>query len=110
MITVTPVAADKLKEILTEEEGTYLRAFVQGGGCSGFQYGLLPAKNPEPADQVFESNGVRVVIDPVSISYLKGAEIDYIDSPTGGGFSIKNPNATSTCGCGQSFNTEEDQK
>ena len=107
MITVTPKAAEQLKDILTEEAGTYLRAFVQGGGCSGFQYGLQLEKNLlEGADQIFESNGVKVVVDPVSISYLKGAEIDFEETPNGGGFTIKNPNATSTCGCGSSFNTE----
>lgn len=107
MITVTEKATEKLKEILTEEDGTYLRAFVQGGGCSGFQYGLLPEKIPtEGSDQIFESNGIKVVVDPVSISYLKNAVIDFAESSTGGGFTINNPNAVSTCGCGSSFNTE----
>ncbi|MDP3792232.1 MAG: iron-sulfur cluster assembly accessory protein [bacterium] len=107
MVSVTPKAAEKLKDILTEEDGTYLRAYVQGGGCSGFQYGLQPEKIPtEGSDQVFESNGVKVIVDPISISYLKNAEIDFEENSTGGGFTIKNPNAVSTCGCGSSFNTE----
>ena len=82
-----------------------LRVFVQGGGCSGFQYGLMIEEGGAGVgDQAFESNGVRLFVDPVSISYLKGAEVDFVDTITGGGFTIKNPNATSTCGCGQSFN------
>jgi iron-sulfur cluster assembly accessory protein len=91
MINVSPTAASKINELLTEEgkTGSGLRVFVQGGGCSGFQ--------------VFESNGVRLFVDPVSISYLKGAEVDFVDTVTGGGFTIKNPNAVSTCGCGSSF-------
>ncbi len=109
MITVTDVAAKKLREILNEQEHTHLRTFVQGGGCSGFQYGLMTGnENSEEfkiteTDQVFESNGIKIVIDPISIRYLKGAEIDLTDN---GGFTFKNPNAKSTCGCGSSFSTE----
>ena len=107
MIKVTPKAAEKLKDgILTEEDGIFLRIYVQGGGCSGFQYGLIPAKNSEEADQTFESNGVKIIVDPISISYVKDAEIDFKDEVSGGGFIINNPDAKSTCGCGQSFNTE----
>ena len=83
-----------------------LRVFVQGGGCSGFQYGLILEDNKTGADQIFESNGVKIIVDPVSISYLKDAKVDFEENSAGGGFVIKNPNATSTCGCGQSFNTE----
>ena len=106
IITVTEAAAGKIRELLNEEGKTEsgLRVFVQGGGCSGFQYGLMIEENGGDADQVFESNGVKLYIDPVSISYLKGAEVDFVETVTGGGFTIKNPNATSTCGCGQSFN------
>ena len=105
MINVSETAASKINELLAEENkaGSGLRVFVQGGGCSGFQYGLMIEENGGTADQVYESNGVRLFIDPVSISYLKGAEVDFVDTVTGGGFTIKNPNATSTCGCGQSF-------
>ena len=105
MISVTPTAAEKITELLTEENklDAGLRVFVQGGGCSGFQYGLMIEEGGGAADQVFESNGVRLFIDPVSISYLKGAEVDFVDTITGGGFTIKNPNASSTCGCGSSF-------
>src|SRR5688500_7918751 len=106
MINVSTVAASKINELLAEEgkAGSGLRVFVQGGGCSGFQYGLMIEESGGgTADQVYESNGVKLFVDPVSISYLKGAEVDFVDTVTGGGFTIKNPNATSTCGCGQSF-------
>ena len=107
MINVSPTAATKINELLSEENkaGSGLRVFVQGGGCSGFQYGLMIEEGGAGVgDHAFESNGVKLFIDPVSISYLKGAEVDFVDTITGGGFTIKNPNATSTCGCGQSFN------
>ena len=107
-ITVTEAAATKIKELLAEEGKTDsgLRVFVQGGGCSGFQYGLMIEESGGVGvgDQAFESNGIKLFVDPVSVSYLKGAEVDFVDTITGGGFTIKNPNATSTCGCGQSFN------
>src|SRR5690242_15888924 len=105
MINVSPTAASKINELLVEEGKTEsgLRVFVQGGGCSGFQYGLMIEESGGVGDQTFESNGVRLFVDPVSISYLRGAEVDFVDTITGGGFTIKNPNATSTCGCGSSF-------
>ena len=105
-ITVTEAAATKIKELLSEEGKTDsgLRVFVLGGGCSGFQYGLMIEESGGVGDQAFESNGIKLFVDPVSVSYLKGAEVDFVDTITGGGFTIKNPNATSTCGCGQSFN------
>jgi iron-sulfur cluster assembly accessory protein len=105
MINVTPTAATKITELLAEEQkdGSGLRVFVQGGGCSGFQYGLMIDEGGSSGDQVFESNGVRLYVDPISVRYLSGAEVDFVDTVTGGGFTIKNPNAVSTCGCGQSF-------
>ena len=105
IVTVTESGASKIRELLSEEGKleSGLRVFVQGGGCSGFQYGLMIEEGGGVGDQVFESNGVRLFVDPVSISYLKGAEVDFVDTITGGGFTIKNPNATSTCGCGSSF-------
>ena len=107
MINVSPAAASKISELLAEEqkEGSGLRVFVQGGGCSGFQYGLMIEEARADADQVFLSNGVTLYVDPISIRYLSGAEVDFVDTVTGGGFTIKNPNAVSTCGCGQSFST-----
>jgi iron-sulfur cluster assembly accessory protein len=105
MINVTQTAASKINELLAEEQkpSSGLRVFVQGGGCSGFQYGLMIEESSVDSDQVFESNGVKLYVDPISIRYLKGAEVDFVDTVTGGGFTIKNPNAVSTCGCGQSF-------
>ncbi len=110
MVTITPSAAAKLKELIAEEnQGTQipetagLRLFVQGGGCSGFQHGLKIEKEPDENDKVFESNGIKIFIDPISIIYVSGAEVDFVED--NGGFGIKNPNAKSTCGCGQSFST-----
>src|SRR5687768_10891299 len=107
MINVTPTAASKIAELLVEEGrlGAGLRVFVQGGGCSGFQYGLMidEGDGDAEADQVFEVNGVRLLVDPISLRYLSGAEVDFVDNNMGGGFTIKNPNAKSTCGCGSSF-------
>jgi iron-sulfur cluster assembly accessory protein len=108
MITVTETAAGKISELLVEEGkvGAGLRVFVQGGGCSGFQYGLMidEGEGDPESDKVFEVNGVRLLVDPISLRYLGGAEVDFVDNNMGGGFTIKNPNAKSTCGCGSSFN------
>ena len=108
MINVTETAASKIAELLVEEGrlGAGLRVFVQGGGCSGFQYGLMidEGDGDAEADQVFEVNGVKLLVDPISLRYLSGAEVDFVDNNMGGGFTIKNPNAKSTCGCGSSFN------
>lgn len=107
VIVVTDAAASKIKDLLDEEGKTDsgLRVFVQGGGCSGFQYGLMIEEaGGGVGDQTYDSNGIKLFVDPVSLSYLKGAEVDFVDTITGGGFTIKNPNATSTCGCGSSFN------
>ena len=109
MINVSETAAAKISELLTEENkgDNGLRVFVQGGGCSGFQYGLMIEENGQGAgDQVYESHGVKLFVDPISIQYLKNAEVDFVDTVSGGGFTIKNPNAKSTCGCGQSFTAD----
>jgi iron-sulfur cluster insertion protein len=107
MINVTPAAASKISELLVEEnkENAGLRVFVQGGGCSGFQYGLMidEGEGDQTTDAVIETNGVKLLVDPISARYLAGAEVDFVDNITGGGFTIKNPNAKSTCGCGSSF-------
>lgn len=107
-LNVSQVAASKLTEILAEENKPQsgLRVFVQGGGCSGFQYGLMIEEAPGSGDKVIESNGVRLFVDPISIRYLMGAEVDFVDNIAGGGFTIKNPNARATCGCGHSFTTD----
>jgi iron-sulfur cluster assembly accessory protein len=109
MINVSETAASKIHELLVEERktGGGLRVYVQGGGCSGFQYGMMIEENGHGAgDHVFESHGVKLFVDPISIRYLQNAEVDFVDTVTGGGFTIKNPNATSTCGCGSSFSAE----
>lgn len=107
MINVTETAASRISELLVEEGrlGAGLRVFVQGGGCSGFQYGLMidEGEGDVESDQVFEVNGVKLLVDPISLRYLSGAEVDFVDNNMGGGFTIKNPNAKSTCGCGSSF-------
>lgn len=106
-ISVTDEAAGRISKLLSEENKSTagLRVFVQGGGCSGFQYGLMieESAGDVDTDQIFASNGVKVFVDPISVRYLTGAEVDFVDNLTGGGFTIKNPNAKTTCGCGQSF-------
>ena len=105
MINVSETAAAKINELLAEENkaGSGLRVFVQGGGCSGFQYGFTFDEDVAEDDTRMEKNGVTLVIDPMSYQYLVGAEIDYQEGLEGAQFVIKNPNATSTCGCGSSF-------
>lgn len=109
MINLSPVAAEKVKGILAQETSLKdggLRIYVQGGGCSGFQYGMVLDEVGE-GDETFELEGVKVIVDPMSLRYLEGAEVDYKEDLMGGGFAIKNPQAKSTCGCGHSFSTEE---
>jgi iron-sulfur cluster assembly protein len=108
-LSVTPLAATKIKELLQARNipGYALRVFVSGGGCSGMQYGMAFEGNPQEFDSVVEIEGVRLVIDPTSLMYLGGAIIDFVDSLMGGGFRIENPNAVSTCSCGSSFKTKK---
>lgn len=107
-ITLTSAAADAVRGLLKEREleGHALRVFVAGGGCSGYQYGMALEGDPRETDIVMEQHGVQVVVDEVSIQYLKGAHIDYVNEVMGSGFKIENPNATSACGCGNSFRTD----
>jgi iron-sulfur cluster assembly accessory protein len=104
--TVTPKAVEKVKQLMAAENkvGYGLRVAVQGGGCSGFQYGLTFDEARQPNDEVIEFDGLAVYVDPASQLYLEGVRIDYVDSLAGSGFKIDNPRATGTCGCGQSFN------
>ena len=101
----TDSAAAKVKELIDDEGNAALklRVFVQGGGCSGFQYGFTFDEEVNEDDTVMEKNGVQLLIDAMSYQYLVGAEIDYKDDLEGSQFVIKNPNATTTCGCGSSF-------
>ncbi|MGB3940122.1 MAG: iron-sulfur cluster insertion protein ErpA, partial [Candidatus Manganitrophaceae bacterium] len=98
-------AGEKVKEIMQGEQktGYGLRVYVTGGGCSGYQYGMAFEETPAEEDSVLEMQGVKVFVDPYSAPMLEGTEVDYVDSLQGAGFAIKNPNAKSTCGCGQSF-------
>jgi iron-sulfur cluster insertion protein len=103
----TDNAANKVKELIVEEGNPdlKLRVFVTGGGCSGFQYGFTFDEVANEDDTAMEKNGVTLLIDPMSYQYLVGAEIDYTEGLEGSQFVIKNPNATSTCGCGSSFSS-----
>ncbi len=104
-VVFTDNAANKVKELITEEGNAELklRVFVSGGGCSGFQYGFTFDEVCNEDDTILEKSGVTLLIDPMSYQYLVGAEIDYSEGLEGAQFVIKNPNATSTCGCGSSF-------
>jgi iron-sulfur cluster assembly protein len=108
-IDLTVAAAEAVKNLLEKREldGYSLRVFVQGGGCSGFQYGMALEGTIREQDTVIEEHGVKVVIDEVSVEYMRGASIDYIEDVMGSGFKIDNPNAVSACGCGSSFETKE---
>lgn len=101
----TETAAGKVKELIDEEgnESLMLRVFISGGGCSGFQYGFTFDENITDGDTVVEKGGVKLLIDPMSYQYLVGAEIDYTEGLEGAQFVIRNPNASTTCGCGSSF-------
>jgi len=105
MITITENATIKLKDILAEETNPNLklRIFVQGGGCSGMQYGFTLDEIANEDDFTLAEDGVEILVDAMSMQYLTGAEIDYKDDLMGSNFSIKNPNAQTTCGCGSSF-------
>ena len=101
----TNSAAKKVKELIADEgnDALMLRVFITGGGCSGFQYGFTFDDNITEGDAVVENEGVKLLIDPMSIQYLMGAEIDYSEGLEGAQFVIRNPNASTTCGCGSSF-------
>ena len=105
MLSLTDNAVQKVKNLLEAEDkaGYGLRVAVQGGGCSGFQYGLTWEKDQKSNDNVFEFSGLKVFVDPLSVMYLEEVSIDYVDSLSGSGFKIDNPRATGSCGCGSSF-------
>ncbi|HZF25427.1 MAG TPA: iron-sulfur cluster insertion protein ErpA [Steroidobacteraceae bacterium] len=104
-LVFTDAAASKVGELIRGESNPNLklRVFVQGGGCSGFQYGFTFDENIEDGDTCVENQGVKLIVDPMSFQYLMGAEIDYREDLEGAQFVIRNPNATTTCGCGSSF-------
>lgn len=105
LVTITESALAKVADLLAEENNPNLklRTFVQGGGCSGFQYGFTFDEEQNEDDFVIEKGTVKLLIDSMSLQYLQGATIDYKEDVMGSQFSIKNPNATTTCGCGSSF-------
>jgi iron-sulfur cluster assembly protein len=109
-LTVTETAASKAVELLSAsgKENAAIRVFVKSGGCSGYTYGLTIDEKKLEGDKTFEDRGVKVVVDGMSWALLQGSEVDYVESLMGGGFSVNNPNATSSCGCGHSFRTDGD--
>ena len=104
MITMTPAAEQKIRELIQEEKDTIgLRVYVKGGGCHGYQYGMAFESKMDDDDTVVEKDGVNVIMDSQSAPLLSGCEVDYEDKVQGSGFAIKNPQAKTTCGCGSSF-------
>jgi iron-sulfur cluster assembly protein len=106
VITMTTAASDKVHELLAQENdpSLALRIFVAGGGCSGLQYGMTLDEEQE-GDTVIPQGDFRVLVDEMSVGYIMGSEVDYVDSLMGAGFTVNNPNAVSSCGCGHSFRT-----
>ena len=106
IINMTPAASDKVRELLAQENdpSLALRVFVAGGGCSGLQYGMTLDEEQE-GDTVILISGFNILVDEMSMGYIDGSEIDYVDSLMGAGFTVNNPNAVSSCGCGHSFKT-----
>src|SRR5258708_19339359 len=106
IIGMTPSAAEKVGELVVQEKDPSLglRIFVGGGGCSGLQYGMTLDEEQE-GDTVITLSGFNVLVDEMSVGYINGSEVDYVDSLMGAGFTVNNPNAVSTCGCGHSFKT-----
>ncbi len=107
-ITMTPTALGKIRELLEQENDPTLglRVFVAGGGCSGLQYGMTLDEEQE-GDTILDQGGLKVFVDEMSLGYIAGSEVDYVDSLMGAGFTVNNPNAVSSCGCGHSFRTSE---
>lgn len=111
VVTLTENAASKIRQLMAEEpagEAQVLRVAIQGGGCSGFQYGLGFDRGSQAGDLEAEQHGVTVVVDPFSAPYLRGATVDFVDGIHESGFKIDNPNASSSCGCGHSFQVEDE--
>jgi iron-sulfur cluster assembly protein len=111
MVTLTDIATTKVKAFLESEDaaasGAGLRVGVRGGGCSGFQYSLALDEQRD-GDQVFEHEGIRVLVDSASLRYVDGSTVDYTESLMGAGFEVQNPNVVASCGCGSSFRVKDD--
>ncbi len=113
MVTLTDIAAEKVTSFLSSQEEAAsddagLRVGVRGGGCSGFQYALALDEQKE-GDQVFEHQGIRLIVDPASLEYVDGSVVDYTESLMGAGFEVKNPNVVAACGCGSSFRVADEE-
>src|SRR5438105_9221530 len=109
IVSLTPAAAAKIRDLMAgEEDVSVLRVAIEGGGCSGFQYGLGFDRGAQEGDHEFDCEGVSVVVDPFSAPYLRGARVDYLETIQESGFKIDNPNAVSSCGCGHSFQVADD--
>ena len=109
IVSLTPAAAVKIRDLMaTEEDVSVLRVAIEGGGCSGFQYGLGFDRGAQEGDHEFECEGVAVVVDPFTAPYLSGAQLDYLETIQESGFKIDNPNAVSSCGCGHSFQVADE--
>ena len=109
IVSLTPAAAAKIRNLMaTEEDVSVLRVAIEGGGCSGFQYGLGFDRGAQEGDHEFEIEGVKVVVDPFSAPYLQGSTVDYLETIQESGFKIDNPNAVASCGCGHSFQVADD--
>ena len=108
-VTLTTAAANAVQDLLAkrELEGYGLRVFIKGGGCSGYQYGMALDNNFRDEDLITECDGIKVIVDEVSINYMRGATIDFVDDLMGSGFKVENPNAVASCGCGSSFRTQD---
>jgi len=103
-VALTAAAAERIKSVVASEPaGAGLRVAVEGGGCSGFQYEIAVAQAPNPDDVVVERDGARLFVDPLSLPFLLGSEVDWVEELIGASFKVKNPNATASCGCGVSF-------
>ena len=108
-ITLTSAAAQAVRELLEKRNltGYALRVFIKGGGCSGYQYGMALDNNFRPEDLVTDCHGVKVLVDEVSINYIRGATVDFVEDLMGSGFKVDNPNAVASCGCGSSFRPQD---
>lgn len=105
MINITDQAVDKVKELIAvqQKEGSGLRVYVAGGGCSGLRYGMMLEDSAGEDDEILDYSGLPIYVDPSSAMYLEGASVDYVETMMGAGFKVDNPNAASACGCGSSF-------
>jgi len=110
-VSLTQPAVEAVRDVITKKnlQGYALRLYISGGGCSGYQYGLALDNNILAEDSVIETDGIKLIVDEVSIKYLQGATVDYVEGLTNSGFKINNPNAVSSCNCGQSFNSESSE-